>query len=216
MIDPDWPAPAGVRALVTTRAEGDMASAEGRQALRELLPGEPVWMRQVHGVRVIEKENSVENQEADAAITRRRGRVCVVKIADCMPVLLADDAGTVVGIAHAGWRGLCGGVIEATIRSMHVAPERLVAWLGPAIGPRAYEVGEEVRAAFTGHEDAFAATRPGHWNLDLYVVARQRIQAAGIRNIFGGSFCTYTDRERFFSYRRDRDSRRMAAAIWLT
>lgn len=216
MIDPDWPAPPQVRALVTTRVEGDMASAEGRQGLRQLLPNEPVWMRQVHGVRVIEKENSVENQEADAAITRRRGLVCVVKIADCMPVLLADDTGTVVGIAHAGWRGLSGGIVEATIRAMRVAPERLLGWLGPAIGPRVYEVGEDVRAAFAGHEYAFAATRAGHWNLDLYAVARQRLQAAGVRNIFGGSFCTYTDRERFFSWRRDRDAKRMAAAIWLT
>ncbi len=173
-------------------------------------------MRQVHGVRVVEKENFVEGQEADAAVTRRRGIVCVVKIADCMPVLLADDAGTVVGIAHAGWRGLSGGVIEATIEAMRVAPERLLAWLGPAIGPRAYEVGEDVRSAFAGHEDAFAATRPGHWNLDLYAVARQRLQAAGARNIFGGTFCTSTDRERFFSWRRERDAKRMAAAIWLT
>jgi YfiH family protein len=216
MIDPDWPAPAGVRALVTTRAQGDMAGDEGRKKLRELLPDEPAWMRQVHGVRVIENENFVENQEADAATTRRRGIVCAVKIADCMPVLLADDSGTVVGIAHAGWRGLSGGVIEATIRSMRVAPERLLAWLGPAIGPNVYEVGEEVRAAFAGHEDAFAATRPGHWNLDLYAVARQRIRAAGVKGIYGGSFCTYSDSGRFFSWRRDRDARRMAAAIWLT
>jgi len=216
MIDPDWPAPAGVRALVTTRAEGDMGSAEGRQKLRERLSGEPSWMRQVHGVRVVDQENPEENQEADAAITRRRGIVCVVKIADCMPVLLADNAGTVVGIAHAGWRGLSGGIVEATIRAMRVEPERLLAWLGPAIGPRVYEVGEDVRAAFTGQEYAFAATRARHWNLDLYAVARARLQTAGVRNIFGGSFCTYTDRERFFSWRRDRDAKRMVAAIWLT
>jgi len=132
------------------------------------------------------------------------------------PVLLADDAGTVVGIAHAGWRGLSAGVLEKTILKMNVEPQRLLAWLGPAIGPRAYEVGEDVRRAFAGHDYALAATRAGHWNLDLYAVARQRIQAAGVRNIFGGAFCTYTDRERFFSYRRDRDARRMAAAIWLT
>ena len=216
MIEPDWPAPPGVRALVTTRDEGDMMSAEGRQHLHELLPEEPVWMRQVHGVRVVEKENALDDEEADAAITRRRGMVCVVRIADCMPVMLADDAGTVVGIAHAGWRGLSGGVIEATIRAMRVAPERLLAWLGPAIGPRAYEVGEDVRAAFAGCEEAFAATRAGHWNLDLYAVARQRLKAAGARYIFGGIFCTFTDRDRFFSWRRDRDPKRMAAAIWLT
>jgi len=215
MIDPDWPAPPGVRALVTTRAEGDMASADGRQRLRKLLPDEPVWMRQVHGNRVINREDFSRNEEADAAVTRKRGTVCAVKIADCMPVLLADDAGTVVGIAHAGWRGLSAGVLEKTILKMNVEPQRLLAWLGPAIGPRAYEVGEDVRRAFAGHDYALAATRAGHWNLDLYAVARQRIQAAGVRNIFGGAFCTYTDRERFFSYRRDRDARRMAALIWL-
>jgi len=216
MIDPDWPAPPGVRALVTTRAEGDMASAEGRQRLRELLPDEPVWMRQVHGNRVINREDFSRNEKADAAITRRRRTVCSVMIADCMPVLLADDAGTVVGIAHAGWRGLSAGVLEKTILKMNVEPQRLLAWLGPAIGPRAYEVGEDVRQAFAGHDYALAPARAGHWNLDLYAVARQRILAAGVRNIFGGSFCTFTDRERFFSYRRDRDTRRMAAAIWLT
>jgi len=205
-----------VRALVTTREEGDMAEDEGLQQLRELLPDEPVWMRQVHGIRVIERKKDFGVEEADAVITRRRSTVCAVKIADCMPVLLADDAGTVVGIAHAGWRGLSAGVLEKTILKMNVEPQRLLAWLGPAIGPRAYEVGEDVRRAFAGHDYALAATRAGHWNLDLYAVARQRIQAAGVRNIFGGAFCTYTDRERFFSYRRDRDARRMAAAIWLT
>ena len=213
MIEPDWPAPAGVRALVTTRAEGDLGGA----ALRARLPAEPRWMKQVHGVRVLEKKDfSVKNPEGDAAVSSERNSVCVVKIADCMPVLFAADAGTTVGIAHAGWRGLAGGVLENTIRAMRVAPQRLMAWLGPAIGPRVYEVGEEVRQAFAGHEYAFVPTRPGHWNLDLYAVARQRLLDAGLRNLFGGSFCTYTDRGQFFSWRRERDAQRMAAAIWLT
>jgi len=216
MISPDWPAPPGVRALVTTREDGDMASAEGRRALRAWLPEEPFWLTQVHGTRVFEKESQDENPQADAAMTRRRGSVCVVKIADCMPVLFADDAGTVAGVAHAGWRGLSSGVLEHTILKMNVAPQRLLAWLGPAIGPSAYEVGEDVRAAFAGDEDAFAATRAGHWNLDLYAVARRRLREAGVSNISGGSFCTHTDRARFYSWRRDRDPRRMAAAIWLT
>ena len=212
MIEPDWPAPPGVRALVTTRAEGDM----GGPQLRSRLPSDPLWMKQVHGTRVLEeKDFSVKTPEGDAAVTRGRGIVCAVKIADCMPVLLADDSGTVVGIAHAGWRGLSAGVIEATIRSMRVAPERLLAWLGPAIGPGAYEVGEDVRTAFAGHEAAFKTTRAGHWNLDLYAVARQRIKAIGVRSIYGGTFCTHTERERFFSWRRDRDAKRMAALIWL-
>lgn len=216
MLDPDWPAPDGVRALVTTRADGDMASEAGRRQLRAFLPAEPVWLRQVHGIRVVEEEGPVENPQADAAVTRRRGVVCVVKVADCMPVLFADDAGSVVGVAHAGWRGLSGGVLEATLGAMRAAPGRVLAWLGPAIGPRAYEVGEDVRQAFAGHDYAFAAARPGHWHLDLYAVARQRLQAAGVKNIFGGAFCTHTDRERFFSWRRGRDAGRMAAAIWLT
>ena len=212
MIEPDWPAPSGVRALVTTRAEGNM----GGIALRVQLPLEPVWMTQVHGNRVLQAEKASPNEKADASFSRVRGVVCVVKIADCMPVLFADDEGSVVGVAHAGWRGLSAGVLENTIGAMGVAPQQLMAWLGPAIGPRVYEVGEDVRAAFAGHEYAFAATRAGHWNLDLYAVARQRLMDAGVRNLFGGSFCTYTDRERFFSYRRDRDAKRMAAAIWLT
>jgi polyphenol oxidase len=208
MIEPDWPAPAGVRALVTTRAEGDLGGAA--------LPANPVWMKQVHGNRVLQADKALPGEEADAAFTRVTGVVCTVKAADCMPVLFADDAGTVVGAAHAGWRGLSTGVLENTVAAMGVAPGRLLAWLGPAIGPRAYEVGEDVRAAFAGHEYAFAPTRPGHWLLDLYAVARQRLLAAGVRNLFGGSYCTYTDKERFFSWRRAKDSGRMVAAIWLT
>ena len=133
-----------------------------------------------------------------------------------MPVLFADEAGTVVGVAHAGWRGLSAGVLENTIAAMGVAPERLLAWMGPAIGPKAYEVGEDVRAAFAGHESAFTAGRPGHWMLDLYAVARRRLAAAGVRRVGGGGFFTYTERERFYSWRRDREPGRMAAAIWLT
>ncbi len=133
-----------------------------------------------------------------------------------MPVLLADEAGTVVGGAHAGWRGLSAGVIEATIEAMQVPARRLVAWMGPAIGPRVYEVGDEVRAAFA-EKDAFSPTRPGHWLLDLYAVARQRLRTRGVERIFGGGFCTYSDPVRLYSYRRDgRTTGRMAAMIWLT
>jgi YfiH family protein len=208
MISPDWPAPPGVRALVTTRAEGDLGGA--------FLPANPAWMKQVHGNRVLPAEQASSHDEADASFTRVPGVVCVVKVADCMPVFFTDDAGSVVGAAHAGWRGLSAGVLENTVAAMGVAPGRLLAWLGPAIGPRAYEVGEDVRAAFAGHEFAFTPARPGHWYLDLYAVARQRLADAGVRNLFGGSFCTYTDHERFFSWRRSKDAGRMAAAIWLT
>lgn len=140
-------------------------------------------------------------------------------IADCMPVLLAHDAGEGVAIAHAGWRGLSAGVIESAIEALGFPGERLLAWLGPAIGARAYEVGEEVRAAFVERDaraaEAFAPTRPGHWLLDLYAVARQRLLAKGVSRISGGGFCTYSEPGRFFSYRRDRAAERMAAAAWL-
>ena len=211
MIEPDWPAPPRVRALVTTRDLGDMAGEAGRHALRAQLPAEPQWLRQVHG-------NLVSNDKdplaiADAAVTRKRDTPRTVMIADCMPVFFADDEASVVGVAHAGWRGLAAGVLEATVDAMRVPPGTLMAWLGPAIGPKAYEVGEDVRNAFD--ERHFLANRPGHWLLDLYGVARARLAQRGVRRVFGGGLCTYTDSQRFFSYRRDRTSARMAAAIWL-
>ena len=213
VIRPDWPVNAG--ALVTTAAMGDMASDAGRARLRTLLPNEPRWLHQVHGPRVIDADTTASVVQADAAVARNRGTVCIVKIADCMPVLFADEAGSVVAAAHAGWRGLAAGVLEATVDTMR-APSAIHAWLGPAIGPRVYEVGDEVRAAIGGPDAAFRATRPGHWLLDLYAVARARLERAGVHRIYGGGFCTYTERERFFSYRRDRGQMRMAAAVWLT
>ena len=214
-IVPDWPAPARVHALVTTRASGDMARPQGRTLLRKHLPRDPVWLRQVHGTAVVEADARPAHPQADAAVAREPGTVCAVVVADCMPVLLAEEAGSVVGIAHAGWRGLAGGVLENTVDAARVAPSRLMAWLGPAIGPAVYEVGEDVRAAFAGYESAFAPTRPGHWLLDLYAVARRRLAQKGIARVYGGGYCTYTDSERFFSYRRDRAGERMAALIWL-
>lgn len=216
MIEPDWPAPARVRALVTTRAMGDMAGA-GRSSLKGLLPGEAAWLTQVHGTAVAEIDLPGRVVKADAAVSRKSGNVCVVGAADCMPVLLTDEAGSVVAAAHAGWRGLSAGVIEAAVRAMNVPAGRVLAWLGPAIGPRAYEVGEDVRAAFASYPDAFSApTRPGHWLLDLYAIARTKLRNAGVRSVYGGGYCTYSDPERFFSYRRDRTKERMAALIWLT
>jgi polyphenol oxidase len=214
LIRPEWPARVG--ALVTTATMGDMATEEARARLRALLPGEPRWLHQVHGARVVDADGVAGAEKADAAVARTRGTVCVVKIADCMPVLLADEAARVVAAAHAGWRGLAAGVLEATVDAMRAPAGELHAWLGPAIGPRVYEVGEEVRAAIGEPASAFQPTRPGHWLLDLYAVARARLQAKGVRRIYGGGYCTYTERERFFSYRRDRGQQRMAAAIWLT
>jgi YfiH family protein len=208
MIAPDWRVPPNVRVLVVTR---DVSREETRRALRAELPGEPAWLKQVHGKRVIDLDADPA-READAAFTRKNGTVCVAQMADCMPVLFADVDGTVVGAAHAGWRGLAGGVLEATVQAMGVAPQKLVAWLGPAIGPRVYEVGEDVRAAFAGYPDALTPNRPGHWLLDLYAVARAKL--ASLREVTGGSYCTYTD-ARFFSFRRDRTRERMGAFIWL-
>ncbi len=218
-LTPDWPAPDRVRALVTTRSLGDMKSEAGRLQLRALLPAEPVWLRQVHGTGVVDAASASAGTAADASHTREKNTVCAVLAADCMPVLLAHDGGEVVGIAHAGWRGLCAGVIEATIAAMGVPAGRILAWLGPAIGPAEYEVGEEVRAAFllrdARAESAFTPTRPGHWRLDLYAVARQRLAASGVARVSGGGYSTAADASRFFSYRRDKANERMAAAIWL-
>lgn len=215
LIVPDWAAPPRVHGFVTTRASGDMASAQGRSLLRQSLPGDAIWLRQVHGTAVVDADARPAFAEADAAVARRPGSVCAVMVADCMPVLFSDAEGSVVGIAHAGWRGLAGGVLEATIQAMRVPPSKLLAWLGPAIGPRSYEVGDEVRVAFAGHDSAFTATRPRHWLLDLYAVARQRLNRNGVQCLYGGSYCTYSEGERFFSYRRDRAKERMAALIWL-
>ena len=214
LIRPDWPA--RVAALVTTAAMGDMATDGGRARLRALLPAEPRWLHQVHGARVVNADSLAGVEKADAAVARERGTVCVVKIADCMPVLFADEDASVVAAAHAGWRGLAGGVLQATVAATGAPAEKLYAWLGPAIGPRVYEVGEDVRAAIGEPREAFVPTRPGHWLLDLYAVALARLQAIGVRRIYGGGFCTYSDAERFFSYRRDRGQRRMVAAVWLS
>lgn len=250
-IIPDWPAPANVRALQTTRQRGVSVApydslnlgahvgdvpatvARNRQLLAALLPSEPVWLNQVHGTAVIDTAAAgCGTPEADACISRHKGAVCVVMTADCLPVLLCDDQGSVVGAVHAGWRGLCGGVIERAVRAMNVAPKSVIAWLGPAIGPKAFEVGEEVRAAFIAQRpealDAFspvpraAASSPlskgegAKYLADLYLLARQRLHALGVTRIHGGGFCTYTDRARFFSHRRDGVSGRMGTFIWLT
>lgn len=219
LVVPDWPAPRSVRALVTTRGFGDLKSEAARMKLRARLPADPCWLRQVHGVGVIDAGRYSGPVEADASFARRKDVVCAVMAADCMPLLLADMHGEAIGAAHAGWRGLAAGVIEATVTAMDVPAARLLAWLGPAIGPKAYEVGPEVREAFLAKdpaaEGAFTANRAGHWLLDLYAVARQRLAALGVARVSGGGFCTATEATRFHSYRRDRAPERMAAAIWL-
>jgi YfiH family protein len=208
LIYPDWDAPANVRAFMTTR---NATEADARA----LLPAEPVWLRQVHGKRVVKLDELVSNPEGDAAISATINRVCAIRVADCMPVLLADEKGGVIAAAHAGWRGLSAGVLENTVAAMATPGRHLVAWLGPAIGQKIYEVGEEVRAAFK-EKEAFSPTRPGHWLLDLYAVARRRLRECGVERIFGGGYCTYSDPARFFSYRRDGTGGRMAAFLWLS
>jgi YfiH family protein len=236
-IRPDWPAPANIGALQTTRHGGvsaapydslnlgshvgdvPLAVARNRQLLNTLLPSEPVWLEQVHGTDVANADMAGCRVRADACIARRRGSVCVVMTADCLPVLLCDEQGTVVGAVHAGWKGLAAGVIEATVREMAVEPHKLMAWLGPAIGPDAFEVGGEVRAAFVAaHPKAATAFVPGQsgkWFADLYALARLRLNALGITNIYGGDRCTFRDRDAFFSYRRDGATGRMGSFIWL-
>lgn len=237
---PDWPAPPAVRAVTTTRHGGvstgawssmnpadhvgdaEAAVAANRARLREALalPAEPAWLEQVHGVRVVEVTGGGERPAADAAWTDRPGVVCAVLTADCLPVVFADRAGRCVAAAHAGWRGLAAGVLEATVGQLPVPPADLLAWLGPAIGPAAFEVGAEVRATFVDHAAAAArAFVPGrdgaHWFADIYTLARQRLAGAGVTAVFGGGGCTYTDSARFFSYRRDGVTGRMATLAWL-
>ncbi len=237
LIFPDWPAPPNVKSLQTTRLGGFSAApygslnlgshvgdaplvvARNRMTLNSLMPSEPVWLNQVHGVAVADVAHAGCLPQADACIAHQPGGVCVVMTADCLPVLLCDAAGTVVGAAHAGWRGLCDGVIERTVEAMGVVPESLMAWLGPAIGPTAFEVGEEVRAAFIAHQPeavtAFVEGGPGKWLADIFQLARLRLAALGISHIYGGSICTYSDTERFYSYRRDGVTGRMGTFIWL-
>ena len=285
VIYPDWPAPGNVKALQTTRHGGvsvapydtlnlgmhvgdvPRAVAHNRQSLAPFMPSEPVWLEQVHGTEVANADAAACRVVADGSVARRRGSVCVVMTADCLPVLLCDEAGSVVGAVHAGWKGLAAGVIEATVKEMGVAPHQLLAWLGPAIGPEAFEVGAEVREAFIAQQaqaaEAFAivpkakanelpvtAVRPelvegrtarntglvsasvhgstssprteilsvaslDKFHADIYLLARQRLAALGISRVFGGSYCTYHQKDKFFSYRRDGVTGRMGTFIWL-
>lgn len=234
---PDWPAPPNVRSLQTTRLGGvsvapydslnlgdhvgdnPLAVAHNRLLLNRLMPSEPVWLEQVHGTQVVNADLASCRPCGDAAVARHPGSVCVVMTADCLPVLLCDETGSVVGAVHAGWRGLCDGVIEATVEAMTVKPETLMVWLGPAISQAAFEVGPEVRVAFMAHDpqaaSAFVSGADGKWQADIYHLAQQRLQALGINRIYGGQHCTYREQQQFFSYRRDGVTGRMGSFIWL-
>jgi len=236
-LTPDWRAPKNVRALQTVRLGGASVApydsfnlgdhvgdvpqvvARNRQMLASLMPSEPVWLQQVHGTVVADADNAGCLIQADASIARHRGSVCVVMTADCLPVLLCDEDGTVVGAAHAGWKGLAAGVLESTVQAMGVDPRKLMAWFGPAISQRAFEVGEDVRDIFIAQHaqatEAFMPGADGKWMADIYLLAHQRLHALGINRVYGGDLCTYSDPARFFSYRRDSVTGRMGTFIWM-
>lgn len=238
---PDWPLPSGVKALQTVRGGavgrgesggpwcsfnlgdhvGDAPEAviANRAALTAAIGVRPRWMRQVHGVTVCDLDRTAgDDIEADAAVLRGRGQACVVMTADCLPVLLCATDGSVVAAAHAGWRGLLDGVVEAAVGAMQEPPGAIRAWLGPAIGVLAFEVGPEVRDAFVARdaaaESAFKPSPSGRWLADLAGLARQRLTAAGVVDVCGGGECTFLDVERFYSYRRDGVTGRMGTLIW--
>ncbi|AVF56999.1 peptidoglycan editing factor PgeF [Pseudomonas fulva] len=236
LLTPDWPAPASVRACVTTRQGGvslppfdtfnlgdhvgddPAAVAQNRLRLSGEFDIQPAWLKQVHGLAVADADPS-RVVEADASWTNRPGIACTVMTADCLPVLFCDQAGTQVAAAHAGWRGLAGGVLEATLDRLNVPPAQVLVWLGPAIGPQAFEVGLEVRDAFTAvHPEAARAfvdgERPGKLMADIYALARIRLAARGVTAVYGGGLCTVSD-ERFFSYRRTPQGGRFASLVWL-
>ena len=246
-IAPDWPAPANVRALITTRvggvsrgpygapphqrdgmniglASGDDVNdvAANRARLRAGLPAEPRWLNQVHGAAAIDAEHVESDSVADAAFSDAPNVVCVVSIADCMPVLLADTAGRCVGVAHAGWRGVASGVIQATVSAMRArladADAELIAYLGPSIGPRHFEVGVEVLDAMRAHLPAagraFKPHSHGKYLADLFELGRQALERVGVSGVYGGDDCTFSDPARFYSFRRDRITGRHAAVIW--
>jgi polyphenol oxidase len=246
LIVPDWDAPANIGAFATTRRGGvstghcsDGAGSGGlnlgvnagdkpedvrrnRDLVTRLLPAEPAWLTQVHGTIVVDAAQANDAPQADASIATSGGAVCVVQTADCLPVLLCDVDGGVVGAAHAGWRGLAGGVLENTVAAMREAGAgEILAWMGPAIGPMNFEVGEDVLAAFAAHAPVPAAAfkaiagKPGKYLADIYRLARQRLAMVGVENCYGGGLCTVADSARFYSYRRDRETGRMASLIWV-
>ena len=250
-ITPNWPVPTHVKAASTTRAGGVSQSAydslnlgahvgdelqsvlANRRIVKESLnlPSEPIWLEQVHSTVVADADSPQPELTADASVSHQVGKVCVVMTADCLPVLMTNQSGSVIGAAHAGWRGLNDGVLETTLDEMAVASQEVMIWLGPAIGPKHFEVGEEVREAFVSQHkqatEAFNASQnENKWYADIYQLARIRLVAMGVsaKHIYGGGYCTYSDKksdiegdsEKFFSYRRQATTGRMASLIWLS
>ena len=240
ILRPVWPVPANIHAFTTTRlgpgvselpfyrfnlgarcGDSPMDVQANREALRReyRLPGEPLWLHQVHGIEVVSDDGTRGSDPlADASVTEIPGSVLAVLTADCLPVLFCNTSGTEVAAAHAGWRGLAAGMLEATVDAMQSPPETLLAWLGPAAGAARYEVGEEVRQAFVSVDadaaSAFTPTRPGHYRIDMPAIARQRLAACGVTQVYGGEHCTLAD-IRFYSHRREQRTGRMASLIWM-
>lgn len=244
LLQPDWPAPANIHAWSTSRVQGiseapydglnlarhvgDQPAAveQNRQHLAQVLalPSSPLWLNQVHGRQVVNAAEwphtgeSGSQPDADASYSSQAGVVCVVMTADCLPLLVCNRRGDRVAAAHAGWRGLAAGVIESTLAALQEPAAELLVWLGPAIGPGAFEVGEDVRQAFVAEDaataSAFRQNRPGHYLADIYALARHRLQAFGVRAIYGGGYCTFDDADHFYSYRRDGKTGRQASLIW--
>jgi len=240
-IHPDWPAPAHIQACTTTRIGGysqapydslnlgtrcgdNPAHVKANRTLLQQtlhLPTEPIWLQQVHGTQVVAATLANQNAQADASIATQANQVCAIMTADCLPVLFCAKDGSKIGAAHAGWRGLANGVLEATLAKLNLPAAEIMVWLGPAISGDVYEVGEEVRTAFItalgdAASPAFVPTRPNHYLADLYALARLRLQMQDVTAIFGGNLCTYQQAEAFFSYRREPTTGRLATLIWQT
>lgn len=238
-IHADWPAPDHVHALTTTR-KGGVSEAEyaslnladhvedkpehvrtNRELLcRQLGIHQPVWLKQVHGIHVVDSQQAENPIEADAVFTSKTNDACSVLTADCLPLLFCNRQGSKVAAAHAGWRGLANGVIETTIDALHENNRDLMVWFGPAIGPEVFEVGQDVVDAFVSHDpgsiNAFTQTDETHYLADIYQLARQRLKKMGIEQVYGGGLCTYSDKERFYSFRRNAKTGRMASMIWMS
>ena len=243
-LKPEWDAPLSIQTLVTKRTGGvslapfdsfNLGDHVGdlpenvlanRVLLRTYLPADPIWLKQIHGVKV--STPNARLLEADAVVTNIPDEVLVIMTADCLPVLFTNQSGTVIGAAHAGWRGLCAGVLENTVTEMiklirQDADKNLIAWLGPAIGPQAFEVGQDVLNAFQDFgisypQSAFSpiSEKPGKYLTDIYSLARSRLESVGVDQIFGGQYCTVTQADQFFSYRRDGETGRFASLIWIS
>ncbi len=239
LIIPDWPAPNNIKAFTTTRLNGvspapfqsfNLAHHVGdalenvlhnRTTLKKnlQLPSDPVWLNQVHSNRINHLDINDNLETADGAYTTQKNKICVILTGDCLPILLCDKTGTEIAAVHGGWRGLVSGVIESALAYFNNSPDQIYAWLGPAIGPKVYEVGDDVRDQFVAVDKnaqlAFESIKESKWLANIYLLAQQRLQKCGVNEIFGGNFCTYTDKEKFFSHRRDKETGRMANLIWI-